>query len=84
MISNIRFPYDTRVIMMCIEKAMQNSRSSHKLDVEKARVMSSAHAFHKTPKIASKRDIYNKAARRNKVNLVSFKRIHRSNITHTG
>lgn len=53
------------------EKTLQSSHSTHKLELQKSKGLTSVHAFHRAPKIATKKDIYTKAARRNQINLVS-------------
>jgi ribosome assembly protein YihI (activator of Der GTPase) len=53
------------------ERKMKSSHSTHKLEINKVKGLTSVNAFKKAPKITSKRDIYTKAARRKMVNLVS-------------
>lgn len=52
-------------------KKIYSSHSTHQLDLERAKGLTSVRSFKKTPKIATKRDIYKKKAKRDKVNLVS-------------
>ena len=52
-------------------KKMQGSRSTQKLELQKGKGLSSVHGFYKAPKVATKKDIYNKVTRRNLINLVS-------------
>jgi len=53
-----------------IGKNLKGSQSTHKIDFEKSKELSSIKAFSKAPKIATKKDIYSKVTRRNKINLV--------------
>lgn len=46
------------------ERKMNGSHSTHKLEINKVKGLTSVNAFKKAPKITSKRDIYTKAARR--------------------
>lgn len=53
-------------------KKMHTSQSTHKLDMNKNKLLSSTKAFKMAPKINTKRDLYKKVARREKVNLVNL------------
>ena len=51
-------------------KKMHSSQSTHKLEMNKSKGLTSTKAFKMAPKINTKRELYKKAARRDKINLV--------------
>ena len=53
-------------------KKMFTSHSTHKLDLERVKGLATVKSFKKAPKIATKREIYTKTCRRDKINLVRF------------